>query len=107
MKLLTAADVCILIENLQLGEYKEEIIANRIDGRCLEVVESVEEIKEWGIKMTTKAKVLLQKLHEFRVVGVPLALIRPTIITGTATAKKKGTKAYNKCFTHLLQYCRF
>jgi len=79
------------MENLQLGEFKEEVVSNRIDGRCLDVCESVEEIKEWGIKMTTKAKVLLQKIQEFRVVGVPVTLIRPVGVQSNSVAKRKGT----------------
>lgn len=68
---LTVEDVGALLSALKMGAYREAAMSNDIDGACLAAVESPEELKEMGVTMTAKAKMLFGRLAEFAANGVP------------------------------------
>ena len=49
---------------------------NKIDGKSLVRCSTVKEVKEMGIPITVKAKLLFEKIREFQVNGVPLEYIQ-------------------------------
>ena len=64
---LTVDDVGSLLEALNLTQYKSAVVENHIDGPCLSAAESADELKEMGISMTAKAKMLFNRIVDFKV----------------------------------------
>ena len=73
---LSVLEVCAMLDHLGMGEYKDTIYRNSIDGHCLSMCCSVDEVKEWGINLTSKAKVLYKEILSLRVSGVPLQYLK-------------------------------
>ncbi len=69
---LSVHEVGIVLEALKLGKYKEALISNEIDGKCLMECNTVEDVKEMGISMTVKASLLLNKIRKWKASGVPM-----------------------------------
>ncbi len=59
-------EVGIVLEALKLGKYKETLINNEIDGKCLMKCDTVEDVKEMGILMTVKASLLLDEIRKWK-----------------------------------------
>ena len=68
---LSVHEVGIVLEALKLGNYKEALISNEIDGMCLMKCNTVEDVKEMGILMTVKASLLLDEIRKWKTTGVP------------------------------------
>lgn len=69
---MSAIDVGYLLESLDLGEYKDTFLKNKIDGTSLQHCEKVEDIKEGGIQIAMKARMLFNLVRKFQRNGVPL-----------------------------------
>lgn len=67
---LSVQDVSSLLQSLSLGAYVQELAKNDIDGKCLAACESVEDVKEIGITMNVKAKLLFGFITTALNVGV-------------------------------------
>ena len=63
---LSVHEVGIVLEALNLGKYKETLINNEIDGRCLMKCNTVDDVKEMGILMTVKASLLLDEIRKWK-----------------------------------------
>ena len=69
---LSAHEVGILLEAMKLGKYKEALINNEIDGRCLMECYTSEDVVNMGIKIFVKARVFLNEVMIWKVSGVPM-----------------------------------
>ena len=69
---LSVYEVGIVLEALKLGKYKETLIKNEIDGKCLMECYTVEDVKEMGISIVVKARVFLNEVMIWKANGVPL-----------------------------------
>ena len=69
---LSVHEVGIVLEALKLGKYKEALINNVIDGKCLMKCNTVEDVKEMGISIVVKARVFLNEVMIWKANGVPL-----------------------------------
>ena len=73
---LSDVDVGTLLDRLDLGEFKDLFVRNKIDGKSLVRCSTVDEVKEMGIPITVKAKLLFEKIREFQVNGVPMEYVQ-------------------------------
>ena len=69
---LSVHEVGIVLEALKLGKYKETLINNEIDGKCLVECNTVEDVKEMGISIVVKARVFLNEVMIWKANGVPM-----------------------------------
>ena len=69
---LSVHEVGIVLEALKLGKYKETLIINEIDGKCLVECNTVEDVKEMGISLVVKARVFLNEVMIWKINGVPM-----------------------------------
>ena len=74
---LSVDDVINLLESLNLSNfcnifYFED---NMIDGLTLMNCKSVDDVKELGIALTAKARILYEEIVQFKSTGVPLTLL--------------------------------
>jgi hypothetical protein len=60
-----------LLESLNLNIYIEVFKQKEVDGRTLQNCRSEEDVKQLGITMTAKARVLLNEIENRRGVGLP------------------------------------
>ena len=65
------SEVQHLLESLNLNKYIEVFKQKIVDGRTLQNCRSEEDVKELGIIMTAKARVLLNEIEKRRGVGLP------------------------------------
>jgi len=72
LKELTVLEVQHLLESFNLNKYIEIFKQNEVDGDTLDNCRSEEDVKEIGITMTAKAKVLLNEIEKLRSVGLPV-----------------------------------
>ncbi len=68
---LTIGEVGTLLEALKLGKYKETLINNEIDGKCLMKCNTVEDVVNMGISIVVKASLLLDEIRKWKATGVP------------------------------------
>ena len=61
-----------LLESLNLNKYIEVFKQKIVDGRTLQNCHSEEDVKQLGITMTAKARVLLNEIEKRRGVGLPV-----------------------------------
>ena len=73
---LSVVDVGSLLDRLDISEFKAILVRNKIDGRSLVRCSTVDEVKEMGIPITVKAKLLFEKIREFQVNGVPMEYVQ-------------------------------
>lgn len=72
---LSISEVSTLLTRCKLSNYVDIFQQNEVDGLCLSVCKSEEEVKELGITLLPKARTLFALLQEFRNDGgVPLNL---------------------------------
>ena len=60
-----------LLESLNLNNYIDVFKQKEVDGRTLQNCRSEEDVKELGISMTAKARVLLNEIVKRRSLGLP------------------------------------
>ena len=63
---LSVHEVGIVLEALNLGYYKEALLKNKIDGKCLMECSTVDEVKEMGISLSVKAKYFLKEIKKLQ-----------------------------------------
>ncbi len=68
---LTIGEVGIVLEALKLGKYKDALINNEIDGKCLMKCNTVEDVVNMGISIVVKASLLLDEIRKWKTTGVP------------------------------------
>ncbi len=73
---LSVVDVGSLLDRLDISEFKAIFVRNKIDGKSLVRCSTVDEVKEMGIPITVKAKLLFEKIREFQVNGVPMEYVQ-------------------------------
>ncbi len=73
---LSVVDVGSLLDRLDISEFKPIFMRNKIDGKSLVRCSTVDEVKEMGIPITVKAKLLFEKIREFQVNGVPMEYVQ-------------------------------
>jgi hypothetical protein len=85
---LSVYEVGAVLEALKLGKYKETLLNNEIDGRCLMKCNTVEDVKEIGILLTVKASLLLDEIRKWKTTGVLIdyfsinqAEVKPPIVS--------------------------
>ena len=66
---LTVDEVGTLLEALKLGKYKETLINNEIDGKCLMKCNTVEDVVNMGISIVVKASLLLDEIRKWKAVS--------------------------------------
>ena len=63
---LSVHEVGIVLEALKLGKYKETLISNEIDGKCLMKCNTVEDVVNMGISIVVKASLLLDEIRKWK-----------------------------------------
>ena len=69
---LTVGEVGTLLVALKLGKYKETLISNEIDGKCLVECNTVEDVVNMGISIVVKARVFLNEVMIWKINGIPM-----------------------------------
>ena len=59
-------DVIHLLESLELSNFCNNFEDNMIDGRTLMNCKSVEDVKELGIALTAKARILFEEIVQLK-----------------------------------------
>jgi len=72
---LSVDDVIHLLESLNLSNFCYNFEDNRIDGPTLMNCKSEDDVKELGIALTAKARILYEEIVKFKSTGVPLTLL--------------------------------
>ena len=72
---LSVDDVIHLLESLKLSKYCYNFEENDIDGPTLMNCQSVDDVKELGIALTAKGRLLHEEIVKFKSSGVPLTLL--------------------------------
>lgn len=72
LKSIDHDDVIALLESLNLAAYCNDFMQNEVNGEVLSACDCHEDLKELGVSMTVKAKLLCTKLTEFKAQGVPI-----------------------------------
>ena len=67
---LTELEVHHLLESLNLNKYIEVFKQNEVDGRTLQNCRSEDDVKQLGITITAKARVLLNEIEKRRASGL-------------------------------------
>ena len=75
LKDLSAEEVAILMESLELGSFTTAFLTKNVDGASLQACEDVNDLKELGITLVAKAKMFFREISSFRETGVPIELI--------------------------------
>ena len=68
---LSVHEVGIVLEALKLGKYKEILINNEIDGKCLIECNTSDDVVNMGISIVVKASLLLDEIRMWKTTGVP------------------------------------
>jgi hypothetical protein len=68
---LSVHEVGIVLEALKLGKYKDALINNEIDGKCLMKCNTIEDVVNIGISIVVKASLLLDEIRKWKTTGVP------------------------------------
>ncbi len=69
---LSVHEVGIVLEALKLGKYKETLLKNEIDGKCLMECNTSEDVVNMGITIFVKARVFLNEVMIWKANGVPM-----------------------------------
>ncbi len=69
---LSVHEVGIVLEALKLGKYKEALLSDEIDGKCLMECNTVEDVVNMGISLVVKARVFLNEVMIWKMNGVPM-----------------------------------
>lgn len=72
---LTVKEVGVLLDRLNLGIYKSIFHDHQIDGPSLNSCECLDHVKEMGIGLTVKAKILFDKIIVYQREGVPMDVL--------------------------------
>ena len=63
---LSVHEVGIVLEALELDKYKEALLSNEINGKCLMECSTVDDVKEMGISLSVKAKYFLKEIKKMQ-----------------------------------------
>ena len=72
---LSVDNVIHLLESLNLSNFCYNFKENMIDGRTFMNCHSVDDVKELGIDITAKARILYEEIVKFKSTGVPLTFL--------------------------------
>ncbi|CAK4754210.1 unnamed protein product [Aphanomyces euteiches] len=72
---LSKHQVATLLNNVACSKYSATFLENEIDGEALSGVVTVDDVKEMGVSLAAKGRVLFDKITEFKAAGVPAGLI--------------------------------
>jgi hypothetical protein len=81
---LDVDDVSNLLEYHGLGNFMEEYRENQVDGECLSLCETAQDLKDMGVHLLPKARLLMDKICTYKKEGVPQEVLRG------ADGRKKG-----------------
>ena len=70
LKDLTEPEVNYLLESLNLDNYIKVFKQNKVDGRTLQNCHFLEDVKQLGITINAKARVLLVEIEKLRTSGI-------------------------------------
>eukprot|EP01038_Epipyxis_sp_PR26KG_P012273 gene12273-16459_t len=87
---LSIMEVSALLESLNLQKYIPKYLENEVDGNTLNCVDSTDDVKELGIDLNPKAKLLFTKITEFKNNGVPSSLIKNNVNSSNNDLKLSG-----------------
>ena len=77
---LSVDGVIHLLESLNLSNYCAVFQENAIDGPTLMNCKSVDDVKELGINIVPKARILYEEIVKFKSTVVPLTLLSEVIL---------------------------
>ena len=63
---LSVHEVSAVLEAMKLGKYKEALLSNEIDGKCLVECNTVEDAVNMGISIVVKASLLLDEIRKWK-----------------------------------------
>lgn len=69
-------DVSNMLDYHGLGNYMDEFRENQVDGECLALCESAQELKDMGVHLIPKARLLMGKIAMYKEQGVPREVLR-------------------------------
>ena len=69
---LSVHEVGIVLEAMELGNFKEALLKNKIDGKCLMECNTSEDVINMGITIFVKARVFLNEVMIWKASGVPM-----------------------------------
>ncbi len=72
---LSVDDVIRLLESLNLSNFCNNFEDNRIDGPTLMNCKSEDDVKELGIDIVAKARILYEEIIKLKSTGVPLTFL--------------------------------
>ena len=72
---LSVDEVTRVLESLKLINFCNNLEENELDGPTLMNCKSEEDVKELGINITVKARILFEEIVKFKLTGVPLTLL--------------------------------
>ena len=72
---LSVNEVIHLLESLNLSYFCYNFKDSKIDGPTLMNCKSVDDVKELGIALTAKARILYEEIVKFKSTGVPLTFL--------------------------------
>ncbi|ETV87978.1 hypothetical protein H257_01374 [Aphanomyces astaci] len=90
---LTKEDVALLLNALACSKFSAAFLENEVTGEVLCGAANVEEIKELGMPLAAKARVLFDKIAEFKASGVPPTLLRDKTRPSTGVISTPSTIA--------------
>ncbi|OQR95751.1 hypothetical protein THRCLA_07605 [Thraustotheca clavata] len=90
---LTKDQVFQLLNALDYSKYSNAFLENEINGEVLYTCENVDEIKEFGVAMSAKARILYDKIVDFRQNGVPRTLLQAKVESIASHSQPNATPA--------------
>ncbi|KAF0687345.1 Aste57867_20905 [Aphanomyces stellatus] len=82
---LSKEQVAAMLNALGCSKYSAAFLENEITGDMLMGTAEVNDIKELGVTLAVKARLLFDKITEFKANGVPTSLLAPTDAAASAT----------------------
>jgi hypothetical protein len=93
---LSLTDISTLLTRCKLTNYVDIFQQNEVDGQCLSVCHSEDEIKELGVSLLPKARIFFTLLQEFkREGGVPLNLFKVANDSGDGQQRATESESAN------------
>ncbi|KAF0693938.1 Aste57867_15158 [Aphanomyces stellatus] len=80
---LTKEQVATMLTGLACSKYSATFLENEITGAVLGGAAGVDDIKEMGVTLSAKARMLFDAITDFKASGVPTALLLPSTSTVT------------------------
>ncbi|ETW01595.1 hypothetical protein H310_06235 [Aphanomyces invadans] len=98
---LTHHQVGALLNNLTCSKYSAAFVENEITGEVLCGVASADEVKEMGVALAPKARMLFDKITEFKASGVPSQLLQAKEATPTNAVSPRTLTTTQETFEEI------